>query len=170
MSTILKPWGTARQFYTDAFGWKFRESTTRMDGVEEDPSQIAHFNLGTGCPGGGITKVSDEEFVRTGGKGGAVLYLVVEDLDKAMEVSSLRQQPHVTMPSLKPSTENRGSWREENERCRARRRHGLDAALRGHRRKLWWSVHAQAMKPGNTNQTPVIVCGLPPATYMNLCL
>ena len=49
-----------------------------MDGIEEDPNEIAHFDLGSKCPAGGITKVN--EVVRTGGKGGNVLYLWAEDL------------------------------------------------------------------------------------------
>lgn len=67
----------ARDFYKTALGWKFRESTTRMDGTEEDPTQIVHFELGSNCPGGGITKV--DQVVKTEGKGGQVLYLYFEN-------------------------------------------------------------------------------------------
>ena len=58
-----------------------------MDGREEDPSQIVHFSLGSTCPGGGITKVSPEDFIRTKGKGGFTLYLMVDDLAESMQVS-----------------------------------------------------------------------------------
>ena len=57
-----------------------------MDGIEEDPAQIAHFDLGSTCPAGGITRVS--EVVPTKGKGGTVLYLMVNDLEAAMKVRS----------------------------------------------------------------------------------
>ncbi len=58
-----------------------------MDGVEEDPSDIAHFDLGSNCPAGGITKVS--EVTRTQGKGGNVMYLYVSDLKATEKVRKL---------------------------------------------------------------------------------
>jgi predicted enzyme related to lactoylglutathione lyase len=64
--------------------WKFREGTTREDGLEEDPNQIAHFSH-PGCASGGFTKV--DELIRTGGKGGAVIYVWVDDLEVAEKVS-----------------------------------------------------------------------------------
>ncbi|KAJ9636183.1 hypothetical protein H2204_005455 [Knufia peltigerae] len=73
----------ARTFYHSVFDWKFRDSTTRMDGTEEDPTKIVHFSFGDGCPGGGITKV--DQVVKTNGKGGVVLYLMVDDLEGAMK-------------------------------------------------------------------------------------
>jgi predicted enzyme related to lactoylglutathione lyase len=76
---------SARKFWSEALGWKFRESTTRMDGTEENPEEIAHFEHGANCPGGGITKV--DEVVRTEGKGGNVLYLYVNDLGATEKVS-----------------------------------------------------------------------------------
>ncbi|KAK6364503.1 hypothetical protein LTS17_012126 [Exophiala oligosperma] len=54
-----------------------------MDGTEEDPTKIVHFSFGDGCPGGGITKV--DQVVKTNGKGGVVLYLMVDDLEGAMK-------------------------------------------------------------------------------------
>ena len=58
-----------------------------MDGIVEDPTQIQHFSFGDSCPGGGITKVADGEVIKTGGKGGVVLYLAVENLEETMAVS-----------------------------------------------------------------------------------
>ena len=55
-----------------------------MDGIEEDPAQIAHFDLGPRCPGGGITKVC--EVVSTKGKGGNVFYLMADDIEAIMKV------------------------------------------------------------------------------------
>jgi predicted enzyme related to lactoylglutathione lyase len=53
-----------------------------MDGREEDPNKIVHFSLGSSCPGGGITLVENPaEFLRTRGKGGAIIYLMVDDLE-----------------------------------------------------------------------------------------
>lgn len=57
-----------------------------MDGREEDPTQIQHFSLGSTSPGGGITRVKPEELVRTEGKSGPVIYLMVDDLEQTMEV------------------------------------------------------------------------------------
>ena len=84
--SLAQPY-SARRFYEEAFGWKFRDSTTTMDGREEDPSQIVHFSLGSTCPGGGITRVDPQEFIRTKGKGGPILYLIVDDLEESMKVS-----------------------------------------------------------------------------------
>ncbi len=42
---------SARKFWSEALGWKFRESTTHMDGTEENPEEIAHFEHGANCPG-----------------------------------------------------------------------------------------------------------------------
>lgn len=58
-----------------------------MDGTEEDPNQIAHFDLGSNCPAGGITKVN--EVNKTEGKGGNVLYLYVSDLEAMEKVSNV---------------------------------------------------------------------------------
>lgn len=57
-----------------------------MDGLEEDPKEIVHFSLGPTSPGGGITKVKLEDFLRTQGKGGSIIHLIVDDLDEAMKV------------------------------------------------------------------------------------
>lgn len=77
---------SARKFYQNAFGWKFRDSTTTMDGREEDPTEIVHFSLGPTSPGGGITKVKPEDFMRTRGKSSPIIHLMVDDLDEAMKV------------------------------------------------------------------------------------
>lgn len=55
-----------------------------MDGIEEDPNEIAHINPMPNFPGGGITKVT--EIVQTQGKGGAVLYLYSDDMKEAEKV------------------------------------------------------------------------------------
>lgn len=57
-----------------------------MDGREEDPTEIVHFSLGSTSPGGGITKVKPEDFLRTQGKGSPIIHLMVDDLDAAMKV------------------------------------------------------------------------------------
>lgn len=82
--SLTRSLSVARTFYHSVFDWKFRDSTTRMDGTEEDPTKIVHFSFGDGCPGGGITKV--DQVVKTNGKGGVVLYLMVDDLEGAMKV------------------------------------------------------------------------------------
>ena len=56
-----------------------------MDGTEEDPNEIAHFDLGSNCPAGGITKVDDVK--KTEGKGGNVMYLYITDLEATEKVS-----------------------------------------------------------------------------------
>ena len=78
----------ARKFYEEVFGWKFRDSITTMDGREEDPNEIVHFSLGPTSPGGGITKVQAEDFLRTQGKGSPVIYLMVDELKSTIEVSN----------------------------------------------------------------------------------
>lgn len=76
----------ARRFYQQAFGWKFRDSTTDEDGQYEPAEEVAHFDLGDRCPAGGITRVEEGKFVKTGGTGGVALYLIVDDLKQAMKV------------------------------------------------------------------------------------
>ncbi|RMZ88327.1 hypothetical protein DV736_g4438, partial [Chaetothyriales sp. CBS 134916] len=73
----------AQRFYEDAFGWKFRDLTKPHHGTSKDPNEIALFEFGSRSPGGGITRV--DQVVSTKGKGGAVLYLIVDDIDAAMK-------------------------------------------------------------------------------------
>lgn len=58
-----------------------------MDGIEEDPTEIQHFSLGSTSPGGGITKVKGGGLIKTEGKGGSILYLAVNDLEETMKVT-----------------------------------------------------------------------------------
>lgn len=85
---------SARRFYEEAFGWQFRDSTTTKDGRQEDPTAIVHFSLGATSPGGGITKVNPEDFLRTQGKGGPIIHLMVSDLEASMKV---RNTPWCTL-------------------------------------------------------------------------
>ena len=111
----------------------------RMDGTEEDPSQIAHFDLGSNCPAGGITKVG--EVTKTKGRGGNVMYLYVSDLAGAEKVSfPVRcfglsgyglQQTYLVLTCDHVAVNHR-SRRQEDDRCCPRRQEFDDAALRGH--------------------------------------
>lgn len=129
----------ARAFYSSALGWTFRESTRRMDGTEEDPSQIAHFDLGSTCPAGGITKVG--EVKKTDGKGGNVMYLYVNNLAgtekvnlpvRCFDLSGYGPQQTYLVLTCGRVAENYRSWRQEDDRCYSRRQHCDDATLRGH--------------------------------------
>jgi hypothetical protein len=66
-----------------------------MDGLEEDPSYIAHFDHGPHGTSGGITKVGADELVSTKGKGGAVLYMWADSLEEAMQVGCFPLVPDI---------------------------------------------------------------------------
>jgi hypothetical protein len=97
-----------------------------MDGREEDPTQIVHFSLGPASPGGGITKVKPEDFLRTEGKGGPVIHLFVDDLEVSMKVRTGCRARAYLLISV---AESGSSWRQEDDRGRARRYEGAYAVL-----------------------------------------
>ena len=61
-----------------------------MDGVGEDSAQVAHFDLGSRRPSGGMTEMP--EVMSTKGQGGVVLYFMVDVLELTAKVQSLFAQ------------------------------------------------------------------------------
>jgi len=77
---------TAKQFYSTVFDWNFRNESVH-ENPSHAPEQIARFHFPGGGTGGGITKLEEAEFISTRGKGGATLFLYVDNLQAYMEVS-----------------------------------------------------------------------------------
>jgi uncharacterized protein len=71
--------GRAKAFYETVFDWKFRDSP---DADAYPPSQFAMFLTPSPILMGGIIKVEE---MTSGGNGGVMLYLRVEDFDTALE-------------------------------------------------------------------------------------
>lgn len=70
----------ARKFYEEVFGWKIRD--------EQGATEFVHFTTpDPNGPSGGIMRVAEAAHVKTKGSGGVVLYLTVDDLKTACEVS-----------------------------------------------------------------------------------
>jgi hypothetical protein len=70
----------AKQFYSTVFNWNFRNESTH-EGVSRPADQIVKFHFPGIGTGGGITKLEENEFISTKGKGGATLFLYVDDLE-----------------------------------------------------------------------------------------
>jgi len=128
----------AKQFYSTVFNWNFRNESVH-EGVSRPADQIVKFHFPGLGTGGGITKLEANEFISTKGKGGATLFLYVDDLETYIHVSQVSLAKLISPELTQP--ENHGSRRSQALRPRAREHIRHSAVLRRHRGQLCWPVH-----------------------------